>query len=401
MRIGDKKKIALVLSGGGIKAAAFHLGVCLALREKGFIFAGGSPDDVTMKYPDDKLTIKIYVGSSAGAVISTFLASGYSIEAIIDAFERGSENDLHKLNKRKRIYARLKPITYRDMFALNGGNFVSFIPNVLRRNSIVTGGLEALVKNGFKINGLFTTKGIERYMRSHVLKNNDFKSLGVDLYVVATQLNHSRKVIFGNFKENYKDKAIKYANYATISDAVAASAALPPVFAPYGIRNEKGREIYFFDGEIRETLSTHMAADAGADLVISSYSVQPYHYNSEMGSLHNYGIPLIINQALYQVIEQKIAKHIEHQQNISALMSAVDGYFKQAELPEEHREKLLDILAKRVNYKAGVDYIYIHPSPQDHEMFFVDHFSLNPEILGKIVHIGFRAALQVLRKLDL
>jgi hypothetical protein len=62
---------------------------------------------------------------------------------------------------------------------------------------------------------------------------------------------------------------------------------------------------------------------------------------------------------------------------------------------------LLDILAKRVNYKPGVDYVYIHPSPQDHEMFFVDHFSLNPEILQRIVHIGFRAALQVLRKLDM
>jgi predicted acylesterase/phospholipase RssA len=401
MRLSEKKKIALVLSGGGIKAAAFHLGVCLALREKGFIFAGGSPDDVHVKYESDKLTFKIYVGSSAGAVISTFLASGYSIESIIDAFERGAASDLRKLTKGKKIYARLKPLTYRDLFSLNGGNFVSFIPNMLRRQSILTGGVEALIKNGFKINGLFTTKGIERYLRTHVVKQNQFSSLGVDLFVVATQLNHSRKVIFGDFKENSKDKSIKYANFATISEAVAASAALPPVFAPFGIRNHKGKEIHFFDGEIRETLSTHVAADAGADLVISSYSVQPYHYNSAMGSLHNYGIPMILNQALYQVIEQKIAKHIEHQQNISSIMSAVDGYFKQAGLPDEHRDKLLEILARRVNYKPGVDYVYIHPSPQDHEMFFVDHFSLNPEILGKIVNIGFRAALQVLRKLDM
>ena len=34
MKFSDKKKIALVLSGGGIKAAAFHIGVCLALQEK-------------------------------------------------------------------------------------------------------------------------------------------------------------------------------------------------------------------------------------------------------------------------------------------------------------------------------------------------------------------------------
>ncbi len=401
MRVSEKKKIALVLSGGGIKAAAFHLGVCLALREKGFQFAGGSKDEVKLKYSSDKLTFKVYVGSSAGAVISTFLASGYSIEAIIDAFERGSATDLKKLTNRRKVYTRLKPITYRDMFALNGGNFISMIPNVLRRKSIVTGGLEALLKNGFKINGLFTTKGVERYMRQHVVKNNSFASLGTELYIVATQLNHSRKVIFGDFEKTTKEKTIEYANYAQISDAVAASASLPPVFAPYGIRNQNGKELFFFDGEIRETLSTHVAADAGADLVISSYSVQPYHYTPEMGSLHNYGIPVIINQALYQVVQQKIEKHIEHQQNISAVISAIDGYFKQAGLPDEHREKLIEIVAKRAHHKLGVDYVYIHPSPQDHEMFFVDHFSLSPEILGRIVHIGFKAALQVLRKLDM
>lgn len=401
MRLSEKKRLALVLSGGGIKAAAFHLGVCFALREKGFSFAGGSAEDVQARHPDGRMTFKIYVGSSAGAVISTFLASGYSVEAVIDAFERGAANDLYMLTKRKKPYARLKPITYRDIFALNGGNFVNFVPNMLRRRSIVTGGLEALIKNGFKINGLFTTRGIERYFRTQVLKENTFSSLGVALYIIGTQLNHSRKVVFGDFPETYKERSIKYANYSTISDAVAASASLPPVFAPYGIRNQHGKELFFFDGEIRDTLSTHVAADAGADLVISSYSIQPYHYTPVMGSLHNYGIPLIINQALYQVVQQKIEKHIDHQQQIAAIMSAVDGYFRKSGLPNEHREKLLEILAQRANYNPGVDYVYIHPSPQDHEMFFVDHFSLNPQILGRIVNIGFRAALQVLRKLDM
>lgn len=401
MRVSEKKKLALVLSGGGIKAAAFHLGVCLALREKGFKFAGGTPDEVQYKHPDDKMTFKIYVGSSAGSVISAFLASGYDIEAIIDAFERGSESDLSKFTQRRKTMARLKPITYRDLFALNGGNFMSFIPNVVRRRSLVTGGLEALVKNGFKINGLFTTRGIEKYMRRHVLPDNRFSSLGVKLFIIATQLNHSRKVIFGNFQETYKVKTTKYANFATISDAIAASTSLPPVFAPYPIKNQKGKELFFFDGEIRDTLSTHVAADHGADLVIASYSFQPYHYNPAMGSLHHYGIPLIVNQALYQVIQQKVDKHIEHQQQIAAIMQAVDGYFKQAQLPDEHREKLLEILAKRVNYRAGVDYIYIHPSPTDYEMFFVDHFSLSPSILERIVHIGFKAGIQVLRKVEL
>lgn len=401
MRLTEKKKLGLVLSGGGIKAAAFHLGVCLALREKGFQFAGGTKEEVQLRFPNDEMTFKVYVGSSAGSFVSSLLAAGHSVESIIDAFERGTDSDLNRMAQRRRLFTRLKPITYRDIFAMNGGSLLGFLPSALRRKSLVSGGLEALLKNGFKLNGLFTTKNIERYMRTNVLKENDFAALGVQLYVIATQLNHTRKAVFGAFPETYKVKNIKYANFASISEAVAASTALPPFYAPYGIRNQKGKELFFFDGEIRDTLSTHVAADAGCDLVIASYSIQPYHYTPVMGSLHNYGIPLIINQALYQVIQQKIEKHIEHQQQISAIMSAVDGYFRQQGLPDEHRDKLLDILAKRVNYKPNVDYIYIHPSPNDYEMFFVDHFSLNPEILTRIVQIGFKAAIQALRKHDL
>ena len=299
MKLKDKKKIGLVLSGGGIKAAAFHIGVCLALKEKGFRFAGGYPEEVKAKYSDGDKLIRLYVGSSAGAVISTFLASGYSLDAIIQAFERGAEGDLTGLKSDVDFDSPLKPLSYKDIFSLNGKNWFQMLPNLLKGRSPLTGGLEALVKKGLKINGLVSAKGLERYIREHVWPENTFDSLGVELYIIATQLNHSRKVIFGNFAETKKLKNIGWANFATVSQAVAASASLPPVFAPYGITNERGKELFYFDGEIRDTLSTHVAADHDCDLVIASYSIQPYHYNEAMGSLHEYGIPLIFNQALY------------------------------------------------------------------------------------------------------
>lgn len=397
MRLTHKKKPALVLSGGGVKAAAFHAGVCLALQEKGFRFAGGTKDEVDRHQQDHK-TFRCYVGSSAGSIVASFLASGYTVADFIDAFEMGAGLK----TKQPRSVHRLKPLTYFDIFSLNGLNFVHMIPKFLQRKAIsVSGGLEVLVKNGFKVNGLFTANGIERYLRRNVLPTNRFSELGVELFIVATQLNHSRKVVFGPFEQTTKDETIKWANYATISNATAASASLPPMFAPYGIKDEKGREIYFFDGEIRDTLSTHVAVDHGADLVIASYSIQPYHFNKEMGSLHHYGIPIILNQALYQVVEQKIRKAIYHQADIKALLNTVDGYFKKAGLPEEHRERLVKIMAERVNYRMGVDYIYIHPNPEDYEMFFVDHFSLNPKILGRIVRIGFKSAVAALRRHNL
>lgn len=396
--------MALVLSGGGMKAAAFHIGVCLALREKGFRFAGGSKDLVRKNHPDghDHKTIRLYVGSSAGAFVSAILSAGYSLEALINAFDLGVGYPPHfgdpdSLN-------RLKPIKYRDIFRVNSRGIMKAIPLTplgILRKSVITGGLESLLKDRFKVNGFFSTKGLEKYLREYALSHNEFAQLGVELFIIGTQLNHSRKVIFGSFPEKTKTDRTKYVNYSTISQAVAASTALPPVFAPYPITNETGKEMFYFDGEIRDTLSTHVASDHGADLVIASYSIQPYHYAPEIGSLHQYGMPVIANQALYQVIQQKIDRHITYTSDIRSIYNAIDGYFKNAKLGDEHREKILEIIRQKVAYRPNVDHIYIHPRPDDHQMFFADHFSLNGKVLEKIVKSGFKAAISVLRKHDL
>lgn len=401
MKLKGKKKIGLALSGGGIKAAAFHIGVCLALKEKGFRFAGGTKEEVHSKYSDSDKVIRLYVGSSAGAVISSFLASGYSLQSIITAFEKGNQWDLKGMREEDDFQESLRPISYSDIFALNGKNWMKLLPNLIKGRSILSGGLEAMVKNGLKINGLVTAKGLERYVRENVWPDNSFHNLGVELYIVATQLNHSRKVIFGPFDETSKTRHIGRANYASVSEAVAASASLPPAFAPYGIQNERGKEIFYFDGEIRDTLSTHVAKDHGCDLVIASYSIQPYHYNENMGSLHEYGIPLIFNQALYQVVQQKIESHRQTRETFDKIYQAIRGYFKQKQLPAEDMHKLLDIIEERADYRPDVDYLYIHPDPQDYEFFFADHFSLSPKILSKIVQTGFRSAINVLRKHDI
>ncbi len=400
MRLSDKQNVALVLSGGGIKAAAFHIGVCIALRELGFKFAGGSPENVTNVYPEDKLTFKSYVGSSAGAVIATFLAAGYDIDSLVDAFLRGSGHTITpKRNKRRDPSPSfLRPLTHRDLFSLNISSGSRLFSTFFKKTPVISGGLEVLLKRGFKVNGVFSTNNLEKYLRENAHPENTFKSLGVKLYIVATQLNHSRKVVFGDFKETTKNEEIKYAHFATVSQAVAASASLPPFFAPYPIQDDRGREHWYFDGEIRDTLSTHVAADHGADLVIASYSIQPYHYNKEIGSLHEFGVPVIFNQALYQLVQQKIINHIRTQKMIKNLIATVDGYLLEANIPNEHREKLLEILVSRTNFRPNTEYVYIHPAPNDYEMFFADHFSFNPELLAKILRTGFRAAMTAMRK---
>ncbi len=394
IRLKNKKKIALVLSGGGVKAAAFHVGVCIALQEKGFKFAGGTREQVEeSSLAHDPMAIKTYVGSSAGAFISALLAAGHSIEDIVASFQMGAG-----LVKRPTKKSRIKPISYFDIFSANQPKLGTIL-SLFKRKNLISGGFEAALKNNFKVNGLFTTRSLERYLRKYVLPTNSFSELGAEFYAVATFLDYSRKAIFGpSTNTTKKDPSISYYNDVSISDAVAASMSLPPVFAPYPIKNSQGKMIYYFDGEIRETLSTHVAKDVGADLIIASYSIQPYEYTEEVGSLSQFGLPLIMNQALYQVVEQKIARGLEAREDIRTLISTVNGYFKENGLPPEHGEKLLEIMCRKVNYKRDIDYIYIHPRGENYEMFFVDHFSLNPEILSRIVKIGFKSAINVLRK---
>jgi predicted acylesterase/phospholipase RssA len=398
IKIRAKKKIALVLSGGGIKASAFHIGVCLALQEKGFRFVGGTREKVEESpFIDDPLAIKTYVGSSAGALVSAFLASGHKLDEIIESFQAGA-GILFGSGERTKI----KPLSYFDIFAVNAPTLKTLGETFFsKQKSLSSLGLETLVKSNFKVGGFFTAKKIESYLRKKVLPTNSFNELGVEFFAVATFLNHSRKAVFGPKVATAKSRETTYVNYASISDAVAASISLPPVFAPYSIPNEEGEDTFYFDGEIRDTLSTHVASDRGADLVISSYSIQPYHYTKEVGSLSRFGIPVIINQALYQVVEQKILKSIQAREDNRVLISMVEDYFKENNLPQAHARKLVEAMVKKVNFNRELDHIYIHPLPQDHEMFFADHFSLNPDILGRILKIGFKSAIKVLRKFDI
>ena len=399
MDIHRKKKIGLVLSGGGIKAAAYHIGVCLALQEKGFQFSGGSKEVVELRKAkaseNNSPLIQLYVGSSAGAFVSSVLASGRSLESLITAFQVGVGTDpYYKISDSD----RLKPIGYRHIFNLNGRRILSFFPETFLEKSIFAGGLEVFLKKGFKLNGLFNANGVERYLRKYILDENEFSRLGAELYIISTQLNHSRKTIFGPYFESYKDETMKYIGYTKISEAVAASISLPPIFAPYPIQKPNGEEIYHYDGEIRDTLSTHVAADHGADLIIASYSMQPYHYSSEIGSLHKYGMPAIINQALYQVLEQKVARHIQFQKQKTDVYEALKKITKEENLSTDLSNKILQAVKDKTNHNPNVDYIYIAPRAQNHEMFFADHFSLNPKILEKIVWVGFKSGISALRE---
>lgn len=398
----EYKKTGLVCSGGATKAAAFHIGVCLALRDKGFSFIGGKAETITppdaLPYPPPKYhpnEIATYVGSSAGALIASMLAAGVGIEAIINSF---SEDTNFKIPG---TFKEIPKIQYSDMLKVNWPKPSHFLKS-FQKTSIMARTWESMILKNLRLPGLFTTKGLAEYLRKNILPTDYFHELKPDLFIVGTQLDHSRKIIFGRFgTEKTFDEYSQFASNAPISDAVAASMSLPPIFVPYKIQHAGGKSRYYIDGEIRETLSTHVAKDNGCDLLICTYTHQPYHYKEEIGSLINYGIPAIIIQSLYQAIEQKIYQAKKTHAVKKIIVDAVTDFFKTKKYPDVDMNELVAILLDKLDFRQRLNYIFIHPESKDREMFFGDHFTLNSQTLQNVVTIGYKRAMSELRKYEL
>lgn len=374
------KKVALVLSGGVVKAAAWHLGVALALEELGFTYKHNN------SHPSD-LEISTYVGSSAGSIINLYFASGFGpldvIEATID-----------------RKHAKLKPITYKEMLSLKNRqprpaksdfyNPLEGLPLFIRQ----------FLRPVLEMSGLFTTQGLHDYFEKHVLISNDFNDYKSDVFVVATQLDNSRKVIFSkyHYPNPTHDPTAAYYTGIPIPDSIAASTAVPPFYSPYPVYNpHTGKTDYYIDGEIRETLSTHVAVDNGCELIISSWTHTPYHYHEEIGSLINYGLPAICTQAIYLMIQKKIVAHRAARKTAEDVLNTVNDYLKDTNFSNKQRQQLVSILERKLNYKANVELIDIFPKHESYKTFLGNAFSLNPKQTSELVSAGYKRTFEVFR----
>lgn len=377
----QKKKIGLVCSGGAVKAAAFHVGVAMALERRGFSFVGGilgEQKNNEVRTNDNSHLIQTYVGSSAGSLVSTFLAQGGKLKDLESSFfENSPAGSIPAMKYWEMIFPRVK----------GKNDFLSPDNFIFRMFKLKT------------FQSPFSTHGISRYLKNYVIKSDKFSDLEADLFVVATEVNQSRKTIFGKYLAAPTVPYTEYRNDVAISDACAASMAFPPLYHPYSIQIE-GQKRDYFDGEIREPLSSHIARDVGCDLIICSYTHQPLRMHASQGSLADKGIQEVFLQAIYQSIEQKIQVSRGYRDKEKGLIDQVRKFFIRENLSKDLCEKLIEELQARMTYKANVDYIYIRPRPSDYEMFSLPHFSLNKTITEKIARKGFLAAMVATQKIS-
>ena len=342
------------------------------------------------------------MGSSGGSFVAVLLAAGYSLENISASF----------LNKQGKLDSQFHPrplarLQYKTMFkirteiAREQASQFQTLKNVM--SSLVEGRFPPLLQlRWLRMTGLFSTSGLEQFLREEVMAANRFEDYKPELFIVSTQLNDSRKVVFGKtaYPPPSHDPRCQYQTHVRISDAVAASTALPVVFAPYPLLDEQGEQHYYIDGEIRETLSTHIAVDSGSDLIFTSYTHQPYRYVKEVGSLTKLGLPAIVIQGIYIMIEQKINSTYETYRSKKNAMYEVLAYCRNSGLSKEHTNAIVEILERELHQPKDLDIIPIHPDPGDTKTFLAEHFTLSPRKLSEIVKAGYKAGMDTLSKYE-
>ena len=251
LRAGDVGRTALVLGGGGITGAAYHLGVLNAMN--------AMSDSATVNDFD------IYVGTSAGAVVGACLANGITPEELIRAQLGKGETDIPEIGPDEILMPERRGILKSAV------RWPLSVLGALRRyaahpfSTSVIDGFGALAEG--LPPGLYTTDGTERWIRelfSRPGRSNRFHETQRELLITATDLDSASRVVFGRSSTTN----------VSISEAAAASTAIPLLYSP---RRVQGR--IYMDGGLRSTTNIDVAIAHGAKLVVCVNPLVPYVHN--------------------------------------------------------------------------------------------------------------------------
>jgi NTE family protein len=243
-----RSKAALVLGGGGFTGAVYEIG---ALRALDLLAVDASVNQ-----------FDVYVGTSSGAIIAAMAANGVTPEQMMRAVDKEVPQPIKDVD----FDMLLRP-NYRE-FLSRGIRLPFRLLGVLREvgrhlPSLPTVDL-AIAFADLLPSGLYSGSGIEEYVRSVLSdpdRTDDFRELGCELYLAATDLDTCERIVLGG--PGWDD--------VPISAAVRASAALPMVYQPHAL---KDRELV--DGGIVSTTNLDIAVEAGAKLVVVVNPLVPY-----------------------------------------------------------------------------------------------------------------------------
>lgn len=262
-------KRALVLAGGGVIGGMYEVGVLAALD-------GILPDFRANEFD-------LYVGSSSGSVVSSLMANGIrprDLYAILD-----EERDDPLNFQRGAVY-------HKGAFSNAARNFAQFMWAVGKK--AVTGFRlewpDLLARSGADMPaGFFSVAPLEKFMREAFAGRglpNSFPDCHRPLLIPAMDLDRAARAVFG------AGSLID----VPISEAIAASSAIPGFFEPFRIG---GRD--YVDGDVGYTGHADLAAEQGATCVVVLNPQVPIRVGSPEE-------PDVRSRGLYAIMEQ--AGHI-------------------------------------------------------------------------------------------
>ena len=243
-------KTALVLGGGGFTGGVYEIG---ALRALDLLAVNSTVNE-----------FDVYVGTSAGAFVGSMVANGVTPEEMMRVLNKALPSPIERPTLRTLLRPNYGGWTRRlGLLPLRTAAMLRHVVGNLGEVSmmdVATGLAEGLPT------GVYHNRGIEKYMRevlSDPDRSNDFRELQRELYLVATDLDTAERIVFGPGREEWED--------VPISQAVAASGALPIVYEPYEL---KGRQL--MDGGIASTTNVDVAVAAGAKFIVVVNPLVPF-----------------------------------------------------------------------------------------------------------------------------
>jgi NTE family protein len=243
-----RSKTALVLGGGGFTGGVYEIG---ALRALDLLAVNQTVNE-----------FDVYVGTSAGAFISSLAANGVTPEEMMRVLNRDLTSPLRDID----LKMLLRP-NYRGL-VVRGAQFPFRLVGLARRLAGHLGEVSAVdlltgLASGLP-NGFYSSDGIARYVEEALTdpdRTNDFRMLEHELYLTVTDLDTTERIVLG--EGEWAD--------VPISTAVAASGALPAVYEPVRIGDHE-----FIDGGIRSTTNVDVAVERGAKFIVVINPIVPY-----------------------------------------------------------------------------------------------------------------------------
>ena len=331
-----RPRTALVLGGGGFTGGVYEIG---ALRALNLLAVNRTVND-----------FDVYVGTSAGSFVSSLVANGVTPEEMMRVVNQQQPSPFRDVDRGQLM--RPNYFEFAQSAALLPLRTLGVLKTLVTQRGLSLVDVAAEIAQGLP-SGAYSTRGVELYLDGvlgEAGRVNDFRQLKRELYLTATDLDTTERIVFG--EDGWND--------VSIAQAVSASTALPMVYKPVEIA---GRQL--IDGGIRSTTNVDIAVKRGAKFIVVVNPLVPYVNDFQKQ------IPTAIGSRVRRVADMGFAqigyqtfKLLAHQRLHEAVRQWKERY-------------------------PGVDIVLIEPEPNDQIMFETNIMNFNRRV--DIARHGFES----------